>query len=80
MAIVVEGPSGLYEELGWDGYVAWLAAMLAAEADKSTGPSPQKAGSGGGENIAMKDQIAGKVGPMIGKWDPEKKARLMEEF
>jgi len=80
MGIVIEGPSGLYEELGWDAYAELLAALLAIEETSSIGTSVQKSGNAGGENVAMVDQLAGKVGPMIGKWDPESGNRMIQEF
>ena len=80
MAIVIEGPSSKYDELGWDAYAELLAALLAIEDDSSIGVSVQKSGDAGGEMVAMQDQLVGKVGPMIGKYDPEKGNRMIQEF
>ena len=80
MGIVIEGPSGLYEELGWDGYAELLAALLALKETSEIGVSVQKSSNAGGEMVAMIDQLAGKVGPMMGKWDPEKGNRMVQEF
>lgn len=80
MGIVIEGPSGLYEAMGWEAYAELLAAILAIDDASSDGASVQKSGNAGGENIALRDQLAGKVGPMIGKWDPEKSSRMIQEF
>lgn len=78
MAIVVDGPNNIEE--AWDFLsLARLAEMLATDDAGSTGASIQKSGSFG-ETVAMHDQIAGKVGPMIGKWDPEKASRMIQEF
>jgi len=80
MGIVIEGPSGLYEELGWAAYAELLAALLAIEETSSTSASVQQSSNAGGESVAMMDQLAGKVGPMVSKWDPERGNRMIQEF
>ena len=81
MAIVIEGPNlgGGYDE-EWDIWLlTQLKALVAAEETSSIGASVQQAGDSS-QSTAMIDQIAGKVGPMIGKWDPEAGNRLIQEF
>ena len=81
MAIVIEGPNlgGGYDE-DWDAWlVSQLDKLVASEETSSIGPSVQQSGDFG-QSAAMIDQIVGKVGPMIGKWDPEKSSRLIQEF
>ena len=82
MAIVVEGPNlggGGYDEA----YDIWLIKQLkylvASEETSSIGASVQKSGDTS-QSAAMIDQIAGRVGPMIGKWDPEASCRMIQEF
>ena len=57
-----------------------LDKILAILSDDSIGTSVQKFDAGSNELVAIADQIAGKVGPMIGKWDPEKSSRMIQEF
>lgn len=82
MAIVVEGPNlggGGYDE-EWDVWLlAQLAKLVAAEETSSIGVSVQQSGDSS-QSTAMIDQIVGKVGPMIGKWDPEASCRMIQEF
>ena len=80
MGVVVDGPV-IQEDLSWVEIVgALVAALLAVEEDSSIGASVQKSSNAGGEMVAMIDQLAGKVGPVIGKWDPEKGNRMIQEF
>jgi len=80
MGIVVDGPIIEYEESGWGAVLAALGAVLAVVITSSIGASVQKSSVAGGEAVAIVDQLAGKVGPMIGKWDPEKANRMIQEF
>ena len=82
MAIVIEGPNlggGGYDE-EWD---VWLLKQLdklvASEETSSIGVSIQQSGDSS-QSTAMVDQIIGKVGPKIGKWDPEASCRMIQEF
>lgn len=79
MALVEEGPVIPYDE-SWD---IWLLKQLdkivASEETSSTGASVQQSGNFG-LSASMVDQIVGKVGPMIGKWDPEASSRMIQEF
>ena len=83
MAVVIEGPgggggSGYDEE--WDIWLLkQLAALMATEETSSIGASVQQSGDFS-MSASMIDQIAGKVGPMIGKWDPESGSRMIQEF
>jgi hypothetical protein len=82
MAVVIEGPN-----LGGGGYdmeydvwlLKQLAALAASEETSSTGASVQQFGDSS-QSTAMIDQIVGKVGPMISKWDPEASSRMIQEF
>ena len=82
MAVVIEGPNlgggGFDEE-----YDVWLLKQLdklvASETTSSIGASIQKSGDSS-QSTAMMDQIAGKVGPKIGRWDPEASCRMIQEF
>ena len=80
MGVVIDGPVIEEEELGWGAVVGLLGVLLAAEATSSIGASIQKSAVAGGEAVAIIDQIAGKVGPMIGEWNPEKANRMIQEF
>lgn len=78
MAIVDEGAD--IGEIDWDAWlVKYLAALAAAEETSSTGASVQQSGNFG-QSVSMIDQIVGKVGPVIGKWDPESGSRAIQEF
>jgi len=80
MGIVVDGPIIEYDESGWGAVLATFGELLAIFVTSSIGASVQKSSVAGGEAVAIVDQIAGKVGPMIGKWDPEKSSRMIQEF
>ena len=73
------GSSGGYDD-EWDIWLLkQLAALMATEETSSIGASVQQSGDFG-MSASMIDQIAGKVGPMIGKWDPESGSRMIQEF
>ena len=83
MVVIEEGPN-----LGggdgrpaknWTTVVGNLGSILAALEDSSIGASVQKSGDFG-ESSAIVDQLIGKVGPMIGEWNPEKGNRMIQEF
>jgi len=85
MAIVIEGPSG-GSSTGYfpdDDYNAWINTVLqdimATEDSSSLGPSVQQSGNFG-RAASLQDEVAGKVGPCIGKWDPELGNRMIQEF
>ena len=80
MGITVDGPIIEYEELGWGAVLAVFGSILAVVVTSSIGASVQKSSVAGGEAVAIADQLVGKVGPMIGKWDPEKSNRMIQEF
>jgi len=80
MGIVVDGPIIEDEESGWGAVLAVFGSLLAVVVTSSIGTSVQKSSVAGGEAVAIVDQLAGKVGPMIGKWDPEKANRMIQEF
>ena len=75
MSIVPSGPS--IPPTDWKVLEAVIAYLLAVKEDSSTGASVQKSGD---RRTGMEDQTIGKVGPMIGRWDPEKTNRLIQEF
>jgi len=84
MAIVIEGPSGGGATGTIDeDYNVWtstiLADIAASEATSSVGPSVQQSGSFG-KAASLQDEVVGKIGPIIGKWDPETGSRLIQEF
>ena len=82
MAIVVEGPNlggGGYDE-EWDTWLLKQLSVLAAyEETSSIGASIQQSGDSS-QSTSMIDQIVGKVGPKIGKWDTEASCRMIQEF
>ena len=80
MGITVDGPIIEYEELGWGAVLTVFGSLLAVVVTSSIGASVQKSSVAGGEAVAIADQLVGKVGPMIGKWDPEKSNRMIQEF
>ena len=77
MGIQEDGP--VLEDV--DGFNKWevLLNVIASIFDGSWGAAIQQAG-GSGEAAAMADQIAGNFGPKIGRWDPEKSSRFIQEF
>ncbi len=75
MSIFAEGPSGV--EIDWEQLLVYMAHIAAVEENSSIGASVQQAGD---RPTAMEDQLVGKLGPMIGKWDPEKGNRMVQEF
>ena len=75
MSIFEEGPSSV--EADWDGIHAHLDYLAGLDDDSSTGASVQKSGD---KHSAMLDEIIGKLGPMIGRWEPEKISRMVQEF
>ncbi len=75
MAVVVDGPNVSY----WEDWMSKLDTILGTEDTSSIGASVQQSGNAG-EGVAIRDQLIGKVGPMIGKWDPEKGNRMIQEF
>jgi hypothetical protein len=79
MGIIEEGPVISHDE-SWD---IWLLKnldkLVASEETSSVGASVQQSGNFG-QSAAMIDQIIGKVGPMIGRWDPEASSRMIQEF
>lgn len=79
MGIVVDGP--VLEDIDVFNKMDILNAVIAniIASGGAPGPSIQQSGAFG-EAVALEDQLAGKVGPMIGKWDPEKTSRLIQEF
>ena len=78
MGVVEDGP--VIPERDWaDVERVILAAIIANFLTGGSGASVQQSGSFG-ETAALVDQVAGKVGPMIGKWDPEKDSRMIQEF
>jgi len=78
--IIEDGPNIQEETSGWGDVLAVLGAILAVILTSSIGASVQKSSVAGGEVAAITDQLAGRVGPMIGKWDPEKANRMIQEF
>lgn len=83
MAVVIEGPSigGTIDYN--DSWEIWLMKALdilvATEETSAIGVSVQESGNFG-QSAAMVDQFVGKVGPKIGKWDPEAGSRMVQEF
>ena len=78
MAIVNEGAN--IGETDWDQWLKnYLDKLAAAAGDSSIGASVQQAGDSS-KSTAMQDQFVGKVGPIIGKWDPEASSRMIQEF
>ena len=75
MAIYSEGPTGV--ALDWNLLQIVLTQMAAVKEDKFIGASVQKFGD---RLSAMEDQFAGKLGPAIAKWNPEKGNRMIQEF
>ena len=75
MSIVYTGPS--IPPTDWKVLEAVIAYLLAVKEDDSQGASVQKAVD---KRTGMDDQVAGKTGPKIGVWDPEKTNRLIQEF
>lgn len=82
MAVVIEGPNSGGNTYDQE-YDIWqlkqLGQILASETASSIGVSVQQSGDSS-QSKAMQDQISGKVGPMIGKWDPEAASRMIQEF
>ena len=79
MPIVEDGPI-VEDEVDWGATERLLmAAILLDVLDDAFGPSVQKSGRFG-ETVALKDWVIGKVGPMVGKWDPERGSRMIQEF
>ncbi len=79
MSIVEDGPIIPEEWTGGAVIGLIVAIIIASDPTLSTGASVQKSGNFG-EAAALVDQLAGKVGPMVGEWRPEKGSRLIQEF
>ena len=81
MPIIEDGPV-IEETISWEAITARFRDFVALHEDEtnSEGVSIQKAGGGGNEALAMRDQLRGKLGPSIGKWDPEAASRMIQEF
>ena len=76
MGIIEEGPN----EGDWEPILKKTVSKAAVvEIIMAMGSSVQRSG-GSKEGAAMYDQIAGKLGPMIGVWEPEVTNRMVEEF
>jgi len=81
MPIVEDGPV-IEEVISWKAVTDRFRDFVALheDASNSEGPSVQRSGGAGGEAQAMRDQLRGKLGPSIGKWDPEAANRMIQEF
>ncbi len=75
MTVYIEGPSGLL--IDWKTLQDMIAQTVVVKTTSSIGVSVQKAGD---RQAAMEDQVVGKHGPSIGKWNPEKGNRMIQEF
>ncbi len=75
--IYIEGPAGL--QIDWDTLQAMIANLAAvSDSNDAFGASVQK--SSEDRTPALKDIFVGKLGPVIGRWDPEKSNRIIQEF
>ena len=78
MPEVIGGPD--VSEVDWGAVErVILAGIIANMLDESSGATVQESGNFG-ETAALMDEVLGSVGPLIGKWDPEKSSRMIQEF
>ena len=78
MAVYIEGPAGL--QIDWEMLQVMIANFAAVSDDNdSIGVSVQKKAVSD-SSPAHKDVFQGKLGPVIGEWNPEKTNRMIQEF